>query len=204
MNFKLVSKENLGCAVLLSLVVVLSLSKIFNIFIDTHLGRVVLILFVLVISYLNNILGVVAVLFIIIILSGNNMFYREGFDTSVSDSTKSDSSKDIKKDSNEKDKTEVQKGDNTVNVMPKSSEMSMPATNMPSIPPTPPPSQNSSPIPSSLASPTTTEGFDIIGLENDIKKGKPSNSIPVNAFMKESQFVSAYEANPFKEEFASF
>jgi hypothetical protein len=56
----------------------------------------------------------------------------------------------------------------------------------------------------SSVSATSTEGFDIIGIENDIKKGKQSNSIPVSSFMKESQFVSAYEANPFKENFSNF
>jgi hypothetical protein len=202
MNFKLVSKENLGCVILLLLVVVLSLSKTFNITPETHLGRVILILFVLVISYLNNILGVVAVLFIIIILSGNNMFYQEGFDSNMSntssDSSKSDISKDTKK---EKEVTEVQKGDNTVDVSSNQHIPTPPTSTMPQIKP---PSNESSTITSSIASSASTEGFDIIGLENDMKKGKQSNSIPVNAFMRESQFVSAYEANPFKESFANF
>jgi hypothetical protein len=197
MNFKLVSKENLGCVLLLLLVVVLSLSKTFNVTPETHLGRVILILFVLVISYLNNILGVVAVLFIIIILSGNNMFYQEGFDSNMSntssDSSKSDISKDTKK---EKEVTEVQKGDNTVDV---SSNQHIPIPPTSTMPQIKPPSNESS-----IASSAATEGFDIIGLENDMKKGKQSNSIPVNAFMRESQFVSAYEANPFKESFANF
>jgi septal ring-binding cell division protein DamX len=197
MNFKLVSKENLGCVILLLLVVVLSLSKTFNVTPETHLGRVILILFVLVISYLNNILGVVAVLFIIIILSGNNMFYQEGFDSNMSntssDSSKSDISKDTKK---EKEVTEVQKGDNTVDV---SSNQHIPIPPTSTMPQIKPPSNESS-----IASSAATEGFDIIGLENDMKKGKQSNSIPVNAFMRESQFVSAYEANPFKESFANF
>jgi hypothetical protein len=146
---------------------------------------------------LNNILGVVAVLFIIIILSGNNMFYQEGFDSNMSntssDSSKSDISKDTKK---EKEVTEVQKGDNTVDVSSNQHIPTPPTSTMPQIKP---PSNESS-----IASSAATEGFDIIGLENDMKKGKQSNSIPVNAFMRESQFVSAYEANPFKESFANF
>lgn len=202
MNFKLVSKENLGCVILLLLVVVLSLSKIFNFTNETHLGRLILISLVLVISYLNNILGVVAVLFIIIILSGNNMFYQEGFDSNMSntssDSSKSDISKDTKK---EKEVYEVQKGDNTVDV---SSNQHIPIPPTSTMPQIKPPSNESSTITPSIASSAATEGFDIIGLENDMKKGKQSNSIPVNAFMRESQFVSAYEANPFKESFANF
>ena len=211
----LVSKENLGCVILLLLVVVLSLSKTFNIFMDSHLGRLVLILFVLVLSYLNKILGVVGALFVIIILSGSNMLYQEGFEsndmnkgTTMVDTTKSNTSKDT-----QNKKEEVQKGDNTVNVpttpnMLPTSVTTTPNTsatsNTSSMPQMKPPSHDASAVTSSIASATTTEGFDIIGLENDIKKGKPSNSIPVNAFMRESQFVSAYEANPFKEEFANF
>jgi hypothetical protein len=212
MNFMLVSKENLGCVILLLLVVVLSLSKTFNIFMDSHLGRLVLILFVLVLSYLNKILGVVGALFVIIILSGTNMLYQEGFEsndmnkgTTMVDTTKSNTSKDT-----QKEKEEVQKGDNTVNVpttpnmLPTSVTTTPNTSNTSSMPQMNPPSHDASAVTSSIASATTTEGFDIIGLENDIKKGKPSNSIPVNAFMRESQFVSAYEANPFKEEFANF
>lgn len=206
----LVSKENLGCVILLLLVIVLSLSKSLHIFIDTHLGRIILILFVLILSYLNKILGVVFALFIIIIMSGNNMIYQEGFDTNTinkettkTDTSKTNVSKDIQK---EKEKEEVQKGDNTVNIttnsnIPNPTNITSPTS---SISQTELPSHDSSAITSSIASSTTTEGFDIIGLENDIKKGKQSNSIPVNAFMKESQFVSAYEPNPFKVEFTNF
>ena len=204
----LVSKENLGCVILFLLVIVLSLSKTFNIFMDSHLGRLVLILFVLILSYLNKMLGIVGSLFVIIILSGNNMLYQEGFesnninkDTTIVDTTKSNTSKDDKKE-----KEEVQKGDNTVNVptntnITPTSDTTSSTSSMPQIKQ---PSHDASAVTSSIASSTTTEGFDIIGLENDIKKGKPSNSIPVNAFMRESQFVSAYDANPFKEEFANF
>ncbi len=201
----LVSKENLGCVILLLLVIVLSLAKIFNIFIDTPLARIVLILFVLVLSYLNKILGVVSVLFIIIIISGYDiLFYREGFDTNTmmeqSKMTNNSNAKQMPKD-----KEEVQKGDNTVNVTTEST-----STNDKTIPTLPTnvdtnsSTQNTSDNTTTLASAASTEGFDIIGLENDIKKGKQSNSIPVNAFMKESQFVSAYEANPFKENYYNF
>jgi len=175
---------------------------------DSHLGRLVLILFVLMLSYLNKILGVVGALFVIIILSGSNMLYQEGFEsnnmnkgTTMIDTTKSNTSKDT-----QKEKEEVQKGDNTVNVptTPNMLPTSVTSSSTSSMPQIKPPSHDASAVTSSIASATTTEGFDIIGLENDIKKGKPSNSIPVNAFMRESQFVSAYEANPFKKEFANF
>ena len=66
MDFKLVSKNNLGAVATLFLVILLSHSRFFDFLIDTALGRTILILFILGISYTNKILGVVAVLFIII------------------------------------------------------------------------------------------------------------------------------------------
>lgn len=200
----LVSKENLGCVILLLLVILLSLAKSFDILIDTPLGRIILLLFVLILSYMNKILGVVSVLFIIIIFSGSNNLYFEGFDTNTTSNVQ-DSKVDDNKTKDDKDKSQVQKGDNTLNITQSTNSdinTPTPSKNISSQPTEP--TKNDPLTTQSIASPTTTEGFDIIGLENDIKKGKQSNSIPVSAFMKESQFVSAYEANPFKEDFYRF
>jgi len=79
MDFKLVSKNNMGVVATLILVILLSQSRFFNFLIDTALGRAFLILFILVISYVNKMLGVVAVLFIIIMFNNSNIGYMEGF-----------------------------------------------------------------------------------------------------------------------------
>ena len=81
MDFKLVSKNNLGAVATLLLVILLSQSRFFDFLIDTALGRTILILFILGISYTNKILGVVAVLFIIISFNNSNIGYLEGFTT---------------------------------------------------------------------------------------------------------------------------
>jgi hypothetical protein len=80
MDFKLVSKNNMGVVATLILVILLSQSRFFNFLIDTALGRAFLILFILVISYVNKMLGVVAVLFIIIMFNNSNIGYMEGFE----------------------------------------------------------------------------------------------------------------------------
>ena len=67
MNFNLVSKNNIGVVVALLLVILLSVSKVFNFLLNTTLGRSVLVLFVLILAYVNKILGVVSVLFIVIL-----------------------------------------------------------------------------------------------------------------------------------------
>ena len=79
MDFKLVSKNNVGAVATLLLVILLSQSRFFDFLIDTALGRTILILFILGISYTNKILGVVAVLFIIISFNNSNIGYLEGF-----------------------------------------------------------------------------------------------------------------------------
>jgi hypothetical protein len=79
MVFKLISKNNIGIIATLILVILLSQSRVFDLLIDTTLGRAILILFILGISYTNQILGVVAVLFIVIICNQSNIGYLEDF-----------------------------------------------------------------------------------------------------------------------------
>ena len=78
MDFNLVSKNNLGAVTALLLVIILSQGQFFNFLLDTALGRAVLILFILFISYTNKILGVVTVLFIIIMFNNSDIGYMEG------------------------------------------------------------------------------------------------------------------------------
>jgi hypothetical protein len=82
MDFKLVSKNNLGAVAALFLVILLSHARFFDFLIDTALGRAILILFILGISCVNKILGVVAVLVIIIAFNNSDIGYLEGFNGS--------------------------------------------------------------------------------------------------------------------------
>jgi len=66
MDFKLVNKKNLGIMTTLILVILLSQSRFFNFFSETVLGRMVLLAFIIMISYTSKFTGLLAVLFIII------------------------------------------------------------------------------------------------------------------------------------------
>jgi hypothetical protein len=79
MDFKFVNKNNIGAVATLVLIIILSQSRFFDFLIDTALGRAVLIMFILGISCVNKILGVVAVLFIIIMFNQSSLGYLEGF-----------------------------------------------------------------------------------------------------------------------------
>jgi hypothetical protein len=63
MNFNLGSKNNMGAIATIILIILLSQNKFFNFLIDTALGRVFLVSFILAITYINKILGVILVLF---------------------------------------------------------------------------------------------------------------------------------------------
>ena len=79
MEFKLASKNNVGVVATIIFCIILSQTRFFNFLIDTVLGRAVLILLILGISYMNKIFGIIAVLFIIIMFNKSDIGYMEGF-----------------------------------------------------------------------------------------------------------------------------
>jgi hypothetical protein len=79
MNFNLGSKNNMGAIATIILIILLSQSKFFNFLIDTALGRVFLVAFILAISSINKVLGVIIVLFIMIIFNQSSIGYMEGY-----------------------------------------------------------------------------------------------------------------------------
>ena len=169
----LVSKNNIGGATALLLVILLSQSKFFNFLLDTALGRAILILFILVISYTNKILGVVSVLFIIIMFNSSDIGYLEGFDTPTTSSTS---------DTGATDSTNVAASSTKPN---KTSPTNSSTSNSSSTPQKKPPTTAPSPAATPPAITTATEGFNTIDNERNIQKGKQSNSIPVNNATRE-------------------
>ena len=155
--------ESYGVICALLLVILLCQSKIFNFLIDTFLGKIILIAFIIYLSFLHKILGVVVILFIIIIFN-NNISFTEGM---VNNSNSNDISKKNNKKKNNienklNDKLEDSPNDNNI------------------------------------------EGFDVIGVENNIKRGKESNSIPVDPFMGVSNNVLPFEGSTLVESFTAY
>ena len=173
----LLSKHNIGIILSLLLIILLSQSKLFNVFLNTYLGRSILLIFIVIISYINNILGVVVVLMIIILITGNDSVYLEGFNTDTLNNNNIP-----KKLNNTSDKHDLS---------PSLSDSVQTITSVKPIP-------NVKPL--SSVKPKTNvaqEGFDLIGTEHNIKKGKPSNSISVNSFMRNSDNVLPSESSSF-------
>ena len=197
MDFKLVSKNNIGIVVALLLVILLSQSRVFNFLLDTSLGRSVLIFLVLVLAYVNKILGVVAVLFIIILFNQSDIGNLEGFTaTPATSTTTTTPAAPATPNANQQARiAERQKIRQNVkaNVASKAAA------------PAPTSTTTTTTSPSATSSLTTAgaEGFDIIGTENNIKRGKQSNKIPVSEHMRESLSVSAFDGS-FSDSYSAF
>jgi ABC-type protease/lipase transport system fused ATPase/permease subunit len=197
MDFKLISKNNVGTAVLLLLAIALSQSKAFNFLIDTALGRFFLIVFILCLSFCHKILGVIGVLFIIIMFNSN--LYYEGFeDSSSSKPTSSSSSTDASSNSTDaSSNSTTTMNTDQIKEMIKQQISDASKNNTSS-------STTSSDTSSSSKNSKAAEGFDILGIENNIKRGKQSNSIPVNSFMRDSDSIFPYEGTSFLGSFSPF
>ena len=224
MNFNLVSKNNIGAVVALLLVILLSQSKVFNFLLVTVLGRTVLVLLILILAYVNKILGVVGVLLIIIAFNQSDLAYLEGFATAAHtvathNASKSNNSTNSTNSTNSAEGQKVTEtvaagmssAINNISNQVATAAAATPATPPAAAPPAPPspPAPPAPPALGSFSPPNLMtkfkgiEGFDIIGTENNIKRGKQSNKIPVSDHMRESANVSAFDGS-FSDNYSSF
>jgi len=181
MDIKLISKNNTGFVMTLILVILLSQSHIFDFLIDTPLGRVFLLAFVILIAYIHKILGLVAVLFIIIAFNNNamntgyNYNYYEGFDVSgnqVKNTIKS--------------KLQTAQQDMSGNIVPTTTSTS-----------------TSSSSSSGTETFTGREGFCMSDRETNMLRGKQSNTFPVfNNLRNQTDDVSPSDKSVFASEYA--
>jgi len=198
MDFKFVSKNNMGVFMTLILVILLSQVRFFDFLIDTALGRMVLLVFIIFIAYTNKILGLVAVLFIIIAFNNNHMNmvysynYYEGFD--VSGNSVDASGNALEGTIRNAIKTKLQTAEQTAQ-----QDMSGNITNL----------STTATTTSSSVSGTESfkgrEGFCMTDRESNMLRGKQSNTVPVfNNLREQSDDVSPSDKSVFTTEYASF
>jgi len=205
------SKNSISIIVSLLLVIILSESKLFFFFTESYLGRSILIIIILFASYLNKILGIVCVFIIIIMFNSNMLSSFEGFDNN----TNASSNEKIQNIKNEI-ATKINENELTSTSMPGAggSGTYQPNTTTTSTTTSMPGAGGSGTYQPSKINVTTktknnaVEGFDLQATENNIKRGKQSNSIQVNPYLKTSLDVAPYEghihANSFNEGFSLF
>jgi hypothetical protein len=194
----LVSKNNVGICITLILVILLCVSRFFNFLTETHLGRLILLAFVVIISYTHKMLGLLAVLFIIIAFNNydtNTVYpynFYEGFDGSGNnvDASGNSPAAIITEDKIKilKEKEDILK------------------TQLNQI------KNNASQTATTTSSAATSEGFRggkegfvMSDRETNMLRGKQSNTIPVfNNSREQSDDVSPSDKSVFTSNFASF
>uniref|UniRef100_A0A6C0AQT3 Uncharacterized protein n=1 Tax=viral metagenome TaxID=1070528 RepID=A0A6C0AQT3_9ZZZZ len=168
MAFKLLSKNIIGGVTTLLLIILLTQSRLFDFLINTHLGRVFLILAILGISWCHKIFGVVAVLFIIIIFNQSEISFFEGFtDTNISTTT---NSLDNPTSNTISATTISQKKDEVKNTIDQLAQQNATTTSS---------SAAAATAPISTETFMGREGFNTVDREGTILRGKRSNEVPV-------------------------
>jgi hypothetical protein len=193
MNFKLVSKQNIGFVLFLLLSIIVSQSRVFDFLFHTYLGRAIFIVFLFLISYLSKFLGIVSVLLVILMINyKDEQVYYEGF-TDASGNEITDASGNVIRDG-------------SGNIIRDSSDLFIRhAISKNDIKSSSTPDSSSTTTTDPSTSTTATEGFDLLGTENTLKRGKKSNSIPVNNSVRQSGNVDPYFSSSFdKENYSAF
>ncbi len=143
-----------------------------------------MIVFLLVISYMNKTLGVISVLSFILIASNSGLFVLEGLENQPEDAKASNDTKKHMATSssgpNLSRSIEDIKNELAAAVATRAAKET-----------------DSEPV-------VTTEGFDVIGTERELQKGKCSNSIGVNNLSQDFDMVSPGEGNIFSNLFSVF
>jgi uncharacterized membrane protein YfhO len=182
-------KENIknytGVVLILLLLIIFTQANTFHFCINTYLGRVLLIIVLLVASYCNKIFGIVIVLLIIIIF--NNMSLTEGMTSNIE--TNKESSKEKSVPETEMDESINKNQENITHAIEKSSETVDPNTTNPK----------------DTSKNRSVEGFDMIGTENSIQRGKQSNSIHINQESRTFKNVSGTDTDSlFIDNYSNF
>jgi hypothetical protein len=194
MAFKLLSKNNMGIFTTLILVILLSQSRLFDFLIDTPLGRIALLTFVIFIAYTNQILGLIAVLCIVIafnnnvnMVSGYNLY--EGFDIGKIDKKIDKAIEKAKGDEKEdENEDEVKQKEAEEKAAKEAKKILNKAFNK-----------------MSLRTKPAVEGFCMTDRENNMLRGKQSNSISVlNNLREQSDDVSPSDKSIFTSDYATF
>ena len=188
---KILSKHNFSVALTLLLTILLSQTNIMNFFFNTVLGRTLLVLLILCVSYTNHILGVVSTLFVIMLFLGSYT-YAEGLDGIEPEVPEPK----IVLDEEEPVPTS-EETNKTLSTMKETMKEYM-QKYMADVP-VPKPVTTPVTTPESFTTYEqdnkyiTTEGSDILGTERTLQRGKKSNTIMVNEDMRKSAHVVPFD-----------
>jgi len=197
MAFKLLSKNIIGGVTTLVLIILLTQSRLFDFLINTHLGRVFLILAILGISWCHKIFGVVALLFIIIIFNQSEISFLEGFTDTTTPTTTDPSGNPT---SGAIAAAVSQKKDEAKNKIAQLAQQNAATTSSSAAASTVPVSTT----PISTETFMGREGFNTVDREGTILRGKRSNEVPVFSNARnQPDNVEASDKSVFSGSYAS-
>jgi hypothetical protein len=195
----LFKNSTIGIASMLFFVVLVSQSRILDFLFETFLGRILLISMILFISYTHYILGVVSVLIVIIMFNnidygyGYGYGYMEGMENAQKPTTTTTSSTTVPTTTTATTTTDTPSVSSSLaTAMNKAKDSVMSKINVSTTTPSTSTTASSTTA-SSKKEKTSTEGFDLIGTENTIKRGKQSNSIPVHSQSNSGGRIAPYD-----------
>ena len=174
-------KDYISLAFILLLAFILSQTTKFSMLFDSHIGRALLIGFILVISYFNKILGVISVLLIVFAFNKGiqNYNYFESFSVDASQNKVASAQNKVASAQNKvasvQNKEEIKE-----KVKEKAKDKNLGSSKK-------------------VAFEEKTEGFDLLSLENTMKKSKQSNSVPAPDYPQ-----SAENAEPFSGMYSGY
>ena len=190
MDLKVISKNSVGAVGALILTILLSQARLFDFLIDTILGRMVLLLFILGISYANKIHGVVSVLIVIIMFNQSNFGLMEGFENDETTTTETNSSKDMSNNI-------VMIKNMTQQIKANEDELNKKKDKLKQL-------INKNKADTSSKTTEGQEGFNTIDRELTILRGKRSNEVPVFADARtQMDGVEASDIGAFTSDYSS-
>lgn len=185
------NKKNMAGSIFLLGLLFVTQSRMFDVLINNYLGRLILIALIVAISYTNKILGIVGVLFIVIAF--NNMEYRysfmEGFDASGNMDMSGNKLSQEQVDTITAKVEEIAQARQEARAALDASMNGSEKINV---------------VTEKISEKTTggMEGFNMIGMENEIKRGKNSNTIPIDPHVRETDSVEPSMGSSFGSNFA--
>ena len=179
-------KVSISLAFTLLLAFILSQTTKFSMLFDSHLGRALLIGFILVISYFNKILGVISVLLIVFAFNKGiqNYNYFESFSVDASQNKVASAQNKVavqnKVASVQNKVASAQNKEDVTDIKEKVKDKNIGSSKK-------------------VSFEEKTEGFDLLSLENTMKKSKQSNSVPAPDYPQ-----SAENAEPFSGMYSGY
>ncbi len=196
------TKNIMGITATLTLLILLTQSRFFDFLTETPLGRMILLAFIIFISYTNQILGLLAVLVIIIAFSQYDMNIYEGLKIkNIVKQAQNQAEAAAKKKQEEEEEDKISRDQVKILEL----EKKIMETKLENLEKEKAQAESEASVAKAQAKPVSKEGFCMAEKELTMLRGKQSNSIPVfNKSREQEDNVSPSDKSVFNNLFSEF